>query len=108
MPRSASFWLITWVRRFIAAGYSRGIVGRESRGGRYFELVLCDRSFQIGRSEDPVPYSCTPCLSSADASVYKINHGYLKQKNNSIIKVAWKSASNKYSAAIRSVLLRGH
>jgi GDP-mannose transporter len=42
-------------------------------------------------------------VKDADASVYKIVHGYLKQKNSSIIKVAAtvarKAASNKYSAA---------
>jgi GDP-mannose transporter len=41
-------------------------------------------------------------VKNADASVYKIIHGYLKQKNNSIIgvaaKVARKAASNKYVA----------
>ncbi|TVU44325.1 hypothetical protein EJB05_03761, partial [Eragrostis curvula] len=40
-------------------------------------------------------------VKNGDASVYKIIHGYLKQKNNSIIKVAAnvarKAASNKYS-----------
>ncbi|KAG0546867.1 hypothetical protein BDA96_01G030700 [Sorghum bicolor] len=40
-------------------------------------------------------------VKNADASVYKIIHGYLKQKNNSIIKVAAnvarKAASNKLS-----------
>jgi hypothetical protein len=40
-------------------------------------------------------------VKNADASVYKIIHGYLKQKNSSIIRVAAdvarKAASNKYT-----------
>ncbi|XP_062214095.1 GDP-mannose transporter GONST1-like isoform X2 [Phragmites australis] len=49
-------------------------------------------------------------VKNADASVYKIIHGYLKQKNTSIIRVATnvarKAASNKYTTNLthRSVI----
>uniref|UniRef100_A0A0E0KKY8 Uncharacterized protein n=1 Tax=Oryza punctata TaxID=4537 RepID=A0A0E0KKY8_ORYPU len=55
----------------------------------------------IEEAKSPNTSVAAVAVKNADASVYKIIHGYLKQKNNSIIKVAAnvarKAASNKLS-----------
>lgn len=53
----------------------------------------------IEEAKSPNTSVAAIAVKNADASVYKIIHGFLKQKNNSIIKVAAnvarKAASNK-------------
>jgi GDP-mannose transporter len=60
---------------------------------------LIEYSDDIEEAMSPNRSVAAVAVKDGDASVYKIIHGFLKQKNNSIIrvaaKVAKKAASNK-------------